>query len=184
MRLTVAVVLSVALVACGKPPSPVAAPPAVAEPATPASPVAPPAAPSPVVAAPAPASPAAAEPTLCEVELSGSVTAAVGASEAPFAFVAIGDCLDPAAKVLGRDFVNKQDGKWFIEVFPPCGTDLTVCASLEPATAMPNAPGETRRYGKLDRLLHAQGVGEIEFKELAVPLSDGPPRTFDTPFAR
>ncbi len=183
MRPLLAAALCFATLACGKPPSPVAPsqPPA---PAAPASEVPVAEAASPAVAAPAPASPAAAEPTLCEVELSGAVTAAVGSPDTPFAFVAIGDCLDPAAKVLGRDFVNKQDGKWFIEVFPPCGTDLTVCASVEPAAAMPNAPGETRRYGKLDRLLHAQGVGEIEFKELTVPVADGPPRTFATPFAR
>ena len=162
--------------------------------ASPAAAVAPPpaAAPSPDPApAPLPAPATAASPTAavtvttggpqpddgahaCEVEITGEVTATVGPTETRFVYVATGDCLDPASRVRGRAAVE-ADGKFFIEVFPPCGSDLTVCATVEPAGTM--EPQPTKRYGKLDQKLHAEGIGEIEFKGLQVPIADQAERT-------
>lgn len=117
------------------------------------------------------------------MEISGEFTQTVGPDEVRVIWVAIGDCLADKADVKGRDLVA-ADGKFFIEVFPPCGSDLTLCASIEPKGAMPNNPLPTARYGKLERTLHAEGQGEIEFKNLHVTTGTGPVHAFATPYAR
>ena len=88
--------------------------------------------------------------------------------------VADGDCLKPEAKVLGRSR-SSEDGPFFIEVFSRWGADLSVCAALEPAEGK-----ATRIYGKLDKVLHAEGEGEVMFQDLRIEVKaqPGPPRTF------
>lgn len=185
-------VFVVVAVGCGRkaepapPPAPEPAPaPAVA--AVLQSPTAAPAAASPTaLPVPATAQGVAAIPSgnspneQCEVEIGGQfegVTAPKGHDY--IAYVAIGDCLDAHAHILQRAIATPEGG-FFAEVFVPCGTDLTVCGSIE-AQAMATEPKPSTRFGKLNKQLHAVGLGEIEFTKLRIALAAGPERLFPTP---
>ena len=106
-----------------------------------------------------------------EVEIFGTVTIPAGHEIVGNlqVFVSAKDCADPDAKVLGQVQLS-MDKRFFIEVFAPWGTDLTVCAS-----------GETRRAGKVaqvlgkaDRTFHAEGVGEVIFQNVAIKVAPLP----------
>lgn len=112
-------------------------------------------------------------PRVCEVEITGHVRMPKGQEKAPppLTFVAVGDCLAPSAKVLG--FGGTTSGAFFVEVFAPWGSDLTLCAASE---ASPG--GESRLYGKSPLVMHAEKTGEVAWKDVVVELAPGPPRTF------
>jgi len=138
------------------------------------SPAAPrPAALAPAVAAAPAVAPPAERPPLCEVEISGQLRlpAAASPATAPLTFVALGDCLSPDARLLGQ--AGSTRGRFFIEVFAPWGSDLTLCAASE---STPGAPSTL--YGKAPGILHAAATGEVEFKDLVVELTPGPPHRF------
>jgi hypothetical protein len=117
---------------------------------------------------------------LCEVELGGKLTGVdIPKGSEAIVYVTAGDCLTPDAHVLTRA-IGTAEATFFAEVFVPCGIDLMVCGSVEPAS-LDTAPQSTTLYGKLDRKLHAEGEGEIEFRDLAVPMVRGPARTFPAP---
>jgi hypothetical protein len=117
---------------------------------------------------------------LCEVEMGGKLTGVdIPKGFETIVYVTLGDCLAPDAHVLTRA-IGTAEATFFAEVFVPCGVDLMVCGSFEP-TSLDTAPQSTTLYGKLDRKLHAEGEGEIEFRDLAVPLVHGPARTFPAP---
>jgi len=123
----------------------------------------------------------AAEPVApCEVELSGQLTATAPAGQVLAIYVARGDCLAGDAHCLAR-VVASEDGKFFTEVFVPCGWQLSLCAAREARDFENQAPKPTSHYGKLPRDLSAVGEGEIEFKELNWSLADGPQRLFPAP---
>ncbi len=117
----------------------------------------------------------------CEVELSGDITVAIGPNESRYIYVATGDCLNPTGIMRGRELVP-ESGSFFIEVFPPCGSDLTVCATIEANGPDMHLPKPTSRYGKLDRVLHADGAGEIEFKDLHLQVGSAPELMLKSPW--
>ncbi len=177
-----ALVLTVAACQKAKPPAPderwpVPPVPALANP---------PKAPLPPAALPQPASPAqaaakAAEPVApCEVELSGQLTATAPAGQFVAIYVARGDCMAADAHTLAR-VIAAEDGKFFSEVFVPCGWQLSLCAAYEARDFENPAPKPTTHFGKLPRDLAAVGEGEVEFKELNWSLADGPQRVFAAP---
>lgn len=134
-----------------------------------------PAAPLPRTGAAAPVAPAAAaEPTpLCEVEIAGNLTAPPDVP-APMVFVALGDCLAEKPRVIG--YGGSHKGRFFVEVFAPWGSDLTLCAASEPT------PGAASRlYGKAAMVMHAEAKGEVEFKDVKLTLAPGPARAFPRP---
>ena len=65
----------------------------------------------------------------CEVEIGGHARAPKDhpAPTTPLTFVAIGDRLAPDAHMVGTG--GTTDGRYFIEVFVPWGSDLTICAA-------------------------------------------------------
>lgn len=112
---------------------------------------------------------------LCEVELSGGFLGPAPPSGSEFiVYVAAGDCLQ-AGRVLQR--ANARSGpRFFAEVFVPCGTSLSVCASIEPLASA--APAPTSTYAAAQGTFLAVGQGEIEFKGIQLAPVAGPQRTF------
>lgn len=102
-------------------------------------------------------------PRVCEVEISGRVVVPKEAGNVPppLTVVAIGDCLAPEPDIVG--FGGSTNGRFFVEVFVPWGSDLTICAASEPT------PGAASRlYGKSPLLMHAEKTGEVEFKDVVI----------------
>lgn len=118
--------------------------------------------------------------TVCEVEMSGRVQRVVSGNRAIIVYTGIGDCLAEGAQIIDRT-AALGDGVFFAEVFVPCGTRLTLCAAIEAKVNPEKAPLPTRHYGKLDRTLIAEGVGEIEFSRLEISVLEGAERRFPTP---
>lgn len=119
-----------------------------------------------------------AAPQTCEVEITGTVKVKKGAAPAasagaasPLTFVAVGDCLAPEPRIVG--FSGSTRGRFFVEVFVPEGTELSLCAALESTPG-----GASTLYGKAAKKMVARGRGEVEFKNLVVELAPGPARTF------
>ncbi|MBI5610323.1 MAG: hypothetical protein HY902_15710 [Deltaproteobacteria bacterium] len=167
-----------ALAACQK-----ASPPAPDErwPVPPVTALPAPKVPLPQAASPAQAAAKAAEPVApCEVELAGQLTETAPAGQVLAVYVARGDCLAADAHTLAR-VVAAEDGKFFTEVFVPCGWQLSLCAAREARDFANPAPKATQHYGKLPRDLAAVGEGEIEFKDLNWPLAQGPDKVFAAP---
>ena len=86
-------------------------------------------------------------------------------------FVAIGDCLG-GGKMVGHG--GTTDGRFFVEVFVPWGSDLTLCAASRPGPGQPST-----LYGKAKIPMHAEKTGEVEFKNVVVEVAKGPPKSFD-----
>jgi hypothetical protein len=126
------------------------------------------------VSAAASADAASAPARLCEVEISGQVRLSPKDKDAPdpLVFVALGDCLDPASRIVG--FGGTAKGRFFVEVFVPWGSDLTVCAASESSPG-----GPSTLYGKAKVRMHAERAGEIEYKGVGIDLAKGPARTFE-----
>ncbi len=117
---------------------------------------------------------------ICEVELAGRVSETVTGNRAIVTYVSEGDCLAPEARILARS-PALGDGEFFAEVFVPCGTKLGICASVEPRVNPDQVPLASRHYAALNRLLTAQGSGEIEFFGLAWAMRDADEKTFAAP---
>lgn len=112
---------------------------------------------------------------LCEVEMTGRIAdVPVPAGNNYIVYVGIKTCMGPDAYLLSRAIGN-PGGDFFAEVFVACGTQLALCGSVE-KLGIKSVP--TKRYGVLGRPLLAQGVGEIEYKNLRLDLQDGPEITF------
>ena len=165
-----ALVLVLSLAACNREsPSPPASSSATGLPA----PTAPPALPS--AAAPPDPTPAPHGLT-CEVEIAGNLQLPPGAPRGDasyYVFVTLGDCLAEGAKVLG--WGGNTNGRFFVEVFVPWGSDVSLCAVSMPPPGKP-----ATLYGRTP-LLHAEKRGEVEFKGLVVALRPGPPHLFPRP---
>lgn len=86
--------------------------------------------------------------------------------------VSSGDCLEPGALVLGRA-ASAKDGKFFIETFPRWGSDITLCAAIEPE---PGKPATV--YARATGPFHAEGEGEVMFRDIEITLASGPARSF------
>ena len=87
-------------------------------------------------------------------------------------YVADKNCLDEKATVFGAVPIG-DTGNFFAEVFPPTGTDLSLCAAVDEGDGKPS-----RAYGALDHTLHAVGKGEVIFSKLKIKLKAGPPHLF------
>ena len=109
------------------------------------------------------------------MEIGGTVKAPrkLDGAAAPQTFVAVGDCLGDG-KVVGNG--GTTNGRFFIEVFVPWGSDLTLCAASVPAPGKPST-----LYGKAKIPMHAEKTGEVEFRGVVVDLAPGPARTFSPP---
>jgi hypothetical protein len=115
---------------------------------------------------------------MCEVEVFGTLKLPpkVKAPGDLFVYVADNDCLAPDAHILGRTG-SGPEGRMFIEVFTKWGADITICGALE-------EPGKPARYyGKAEGKFHAEGEGEVMFRDVVVNLKAGPPRKFPQPGA-
>lgn len=108
--------------------------------------------------------------------MSGNLKETVTADQSLVIYVAKDDCMAPDARVLSR-VLAADSGRFFAEVFVPCGWNLSLCATVEAKNLTDGTSKPTRRYGKNDKSLLAQGEGEIEFKDLSWSLADGPERT-------
>jgi hypothetical protein len=161
------------LAACNREPPPPAASPARET----SSPSPSPSPPAPSAAAPSDSAPVV-HPQTCEVEFAGNLQLPPGAprGDANYVFVTIGDCLAEGARVVG--WGGNTNGRFFVEVFVPWGSDVSLCAV---SMAPPGKPSTL--YGKTP-LLHAEKLGDVEFKNLVVPLKSGPPRLFPRPPGR
>jgi hypothetical protein len=114
-------------------------------------------------------------PAGAEVEMFGRLSAPKtgGVKGRRVVYVADNDCLAPDAHVLGTVDVKAPTGDFFIEVTPKWGSDLTICAAIEPK------PGEAATlYGKLDRTIHAEQEGEIVVRGFTITLERKPPHKF------
>ena len=115
-------------------------------------------------------------PVTCEVEITGKVKLPKGTppndkAASPMTFVALGDCLAPTPRIVG--FSGSTRGRFFVEVFVPEGSELSLCAALESAPG-----GPSTLYGKAKAKMVARGRGEVEFKNLVVELAPGPAKSF------
>lgn len=129
---------------------------------------------APAAVAPAPAAGRVESTPLCEVEIAGRLVVPERLRQRahnPTVFVAIGDCLAPAPRIIGSS--GSTRGRFFIEVFAPWGSDLSLCAASE---SQPGGPSTL--YGKATVAMHAEAKGEVEFKDVMVQLAPGPARTF------
>lgn len=84
-----------------------------------------------------------------------------------------GDCMkgDP---ILSSSAVSDA-GTFGAEIFPKWGTDLTICAVLEETPGKP-----VRYYAKATGTYHAEAMGEVMYRDIAIELKEGPPRKFPT----
>ena len=88
-------------------------------------------------------------------------------------YVAIGDCLADDANMLER----VPGGEiYMIEVFAPPGSDLTVCAAVDPDHGRP-----PQLYGKWKQSLRAEGEGEVMFHDINIKLAKHKPHVFPPP---
>lgn len=110
-----------------------------------------------------------------EVEMEGKVELPDRAdlkSRKVLLYVARNDCLDPKAKVYAVTPVS-DSRNFFSEIFPPQGTDLSLCAAVDEGEGKP-----ATIYGALPRTLHAVGVGEVVFSRLVIKLKPQRPHLF------
>jgi len=114
-------------------------------------------------------------PAKCEVEIGGRVTLPKDShANPPMTFVAIGDCLAEHPQMIG--FGGTTNNGYFIEVFAPWGSDLTICAASEPSPGQPST-----LYGRSKLSMHAEAAGEVTFHDVLIELKEGPPKTFPRP---
>ncbi|MGZ3416986.1 MAG: hypothetical protein ACXWUG_06290 [Polyangiales bacterium] len=141
------------------------------------------AAPAPSVSAPAPAIASAApsasgsatgHPPTCEVEIFGKVKLPkdLPPKSRVVVYVAQNECLADDASILGH-IPTAESGQFVIEVWPKWGTDITICAAVDPGEGKP-----TTKYGKAKGPFHAEALGEVTFNNLEIELATGKPHTF------
>ena len=128
---------------------------------------------------PSPLPPPVEAPHTCEVEIAGRLELPRGApkGDANYVFVAMGDCLAPDPRVIG--WGGNTNGRFFVEVFVPWGSDISLCAVSMAPPGQPSA-----LYGKAATPMRAEAEGEIEFKNLVVALRPAPPHRFPRPPGR
>ena len=118
---------------------------------------------------------------LCEVEISGDLVGPAPPRGFEFiVYVASGDCLQ-SGHILQRAHA-RSGPRFFAEVFVPCGTSLSACASIEPMASV--VPVPTTIYAAAKGAFLAVGQGEIEFKGIRLAPVAGPSRTFAAPAPR
>src|SRR5262249_39628896 len=86
-------------------------------------------------------------------------------------FVALGDCLAESPRIVG--YGGTHQGRLFVEVFVPWGSDLTLCAASEPS---PGAPSTL--YGKAPGGVPAAAHGEIQWAGVEGKAAPRPPHSF------
>ena len=116
-----------------------------------------------------------ARPDKVEVEVTGKVELPAGYKPKGelLIFVSQKDCLDPGAPILGWS-KPAESMRFFIEVFPAWGTDITICAAEDPGSGKP-----TTVYGQAPGKHYCEGLGEVTFDGLTLALKQGPPRNID-----
>lgn len=113
--------------------------------------------------------------------MGGRVQETVSGNRMIAVYVSPDDCAQPGARIVDRA-AARGDGGFFAEAWVPCGTQLTLCAAVEPRAPFDGQPKPARRWGKLDKPLLAQGQGEIEFFGLSWSMQDhADERTFAQP---
>ena len=116
-------------------------------------------------------------PTICEVEIHEGIVRLRKGTKAPGRIdvvVTEGDCLSKDARFLGHTEATAA-GKFYLEIFPSWGGDLSICAQVATAQGKP-----ARVYGKAPKTYHAEQPGEIVLNDVVVELSEGPPHVFPT----
>lgn len=93
-----------------------------------------------------------------------------------YIFIAQGDCLAKDAHILAATPVNNETSRFFYEVFPKWGSDLSLCAA---AVTAPDQPATL--YGKATGKYHAEATGEVTFEQIVITPKPGPARTFPKP---
>lgn len=119
-------------------------------------------------------------PPTCEVEIFGEAKLPKDAPKGKLVvYVAQDDCMSEQAHTLGH-IPAGGNGSFVIEVFPKWGTDVTLCAALEP-----DAGGAAEWYGKATNKdgqsggkFHAEAIGEVTFTNVAIDLKKGPSHKF------
>ena len=133
-------------------------------------PLASPSAPPKIAAAPPSASAPASHPDKVEVEITGLVELPKGYKPKGtiYVYVSHKDCLATDAPVLGR--VQPPDSmRFFIEVFPPWASDITICAAEDAGEGKPST-----LYTKATGTFHAEKTGEVNFDNVKLVLSTQP----------
>ena len=112
------------------------------------------------------------------IELSGAVVFPPGAPPAGklFVFVSHGDCLDVSAKPLRR-MPATEDGAFLLHTLAVPGSELSVCAALEPVTTRGDATLAVF-YGQAATRIRVEKTDDLVLHDLQVPLRAGPPRRF------
>lgn len=115
------------------------------------------------------------------LELSGAVVFPPGAPPAgkPYVFVSHGDCLDASAKPLRRMPVT-EDGAFLLHTLATPGSELSVCAVLEPVTTRGDST-LAAFYGQAATRIRVEKTDDLVVHDLQVPLRPGPPRRFAPP---
>jgi len=165
------VVLIPLILACN--PAEKSEPPSPPPPAAPAPVLAPVPVPVPApVPQPTPVPAAPSRPKNAEVEAHGKVDVPKSVKNPVRVFVSTADCLDPEGKILGHVDIAFNGG-FFLEVFPPWGSDLTYCAAEIPPDGKPSM-----WYGKARGKFHAEQEGEVYFGNMSIPMARGKPKSF------
>jgi hypothetical protein len=144
----------------------------------------PPAAPAPATPVPAPApvakpatekGPHAPSADFAQVEISGQLTMPVGEKGTAHVFVTDAECWKEGARAYGE---KVAPGAFNIEVIVPQGSPLWVCAALVPEGKKPKPVW----YGSATRgMIKGEGLGEVVYAGLDVPLRKGPPVSLPAP---
>ncbi len=175
--------LSLVLIAgCKEPekqPAPATSAASTAAPAassTPATPAASTTAASSAAPAASPVASAAPAQKTCEVEIFGEVKVPKTVPEKSriVVYVAQDDCMSDNAWMLGHIVVaNGPAGNFMIEVFPKWGSDVSICAGVDPGDGKPS-----EIYGKATGKFHAEAEGEVTFNNVKIELKAGKPHRF------
>lgn len=132
------------------------------------------AAPSPRVTPSAPRIPPPdlAPPSLVEVELRGKVDAAGAPAGKLVVVITDGPCFQIGSHYIGS-MPTRPGQKYFVEVFPPSGTHLDVCAALVVAGVR-----TTPWHGRAAKApILAVGQGEVQLHDIDVKISKQQPVT-------
>lgn len=98
----------------------------------------------------------------------------VPAGQRLYVFIAQGrDCMAKDAHILASTPVAPETSRFFYEVFPKWGSDLSLCAA---AVAAPDQPATL--YGKATTKFHAEATGEITYENIVITVKPGPAHTF------
>ena len=109
--------------------------------------------------------------TLVEVEVMGTVSAPKAPAGKILVVLTDGPCFQLGSHYVGTQPVPKPGQRYFIEVFPPEGTDLWACAVL-----VVGGNRTTPWVGRAKRSpLRAKGHGEVIFDPIDIEITKGAP---------